>query len=361
MINKFLFLNMERIEINTFDKSETLEIVSNQNEKYNLTISNNSNIIELKIDVINFFSENIFFFQATLEELQKINRFFLIFENINDISETLIKLAKEKNLKLEKNDDILKIKIKNQIIGNEFSIQLKEKEKELKHKIDNIIPLFTEFNKRIENLEKLTKDLADKNEELLKQNKDLKNKNNILEKRIEILEKRVKLFFSNIINKNDEQVILNWIPNEVISAELIFDTYRDGDSIDSFKNRCEGKSPTLVIIKTTQNIIIGGFTTASWKKEGYSSDDNAFVFSLNPNKKYKVLNAGSAVYGYNYNLNIMFQFGGCEFRITNNCTKSNNNEYMGYKHNGYESGLKDLLTGDHKFIVERLEIFNLNF
>ena len=205
---------------------------------------------------------------STLEELQKINRFFLIFENINDISETLIKLAKEKNLKLEKNDDILKIKIKNQIIGNEFSIQLKEKEKELKHKIDNIIPLFTEFNKRIENLEKIIKDLTDKNEELLKQNKDLENKNNILEKRIEILEKKAKsIFCSNIINKNDEQVILNWIPNEAISAVLIFDTYRDGDSIDSFKNRCEGKSPTLVIAKTTKNIIFGGIYNSTLEKK----------------------------------------------------------------------------------------------
>ena len=50
---------MEKIEINNFDNSETVEIVSTQNEKYNLTISNNSTIIELKIDEINFFSQNI--------------------------------------------------------------------------------------------------------------------------------------------------------------------------------------------------------------------------------------------------------------------------------------------------------------
>ena len=144
-----------------------------------------------------------------------------------------------------------------------------------------------------------------KNEELLKLNRDLENKNNILEKRIEILEKKKQIFHSNIINNNDEQVLLNWIPNKVISAELIFDTYRDGDSIDSFKNKCEGKSPTLVIVKTNEDIIFGGFTTAPWKKESYSSDNNSFVFSLNPYKKYKVKSTNTAIYGYDYKLNIM--------------------------------------------------------
>ena len=166
------------------------------------------------------------------------------------------------------------------------------------------------------------------------------------------------MFCSNIINKDSEQVILNWIPNEVISAVLIFDTYRDGDSIDSFKNRCEGKSPTLVIVKTTKDIIFGGFTTAPWKK-GYSSDNNSFVFSLNPNKKYKVVSTDCAIYGYNYELNIMFQFGGCEFRITNNCSKNNGNEIRGNA--TYKSELKDLIKGDHKFIVERLEIFKIKY
>ena len=107
-------------------------------------------------------------------------------------------------------------------------------------------------------------------------NEELVNKNNNLEKRIEILEKtsknpektnkilgkNTKIFDSNIITDPDrELIVLNWIPNKVISAELIIDTYRDGDSFDSFKNRCEGKSPTLVLIKTTQDIIFGVFTT----------------------------------------------------------------------------------------------------
>ena len=72
----------------------------------------------------------------------------------------------------------------------------------------------------------------------------------------------MKIFYWSVITDPDSEVIvLNWIPNKVISAELIIDTYRDGDSFDSFKNRCEGKSPTLVLIKTTQDIIFGVFTT----------------------------------------------------------------------------------------------------
>ena len=48
-----------------------------------------------------------------------------------------------------------------------------------------------------------------------------------------------------------------------MSTELIFDTSRDGDSIDAFKNKCEGKCPTLVIVKTNAGIIFGGYATSA--------------------------------------------------------------------------------------------------
>ncbi len=115
---------------------------------------------------------------------------------------------------------------------------------------------------------------------------------------------------SNIINDEEKIIILNWIPSNVISTELIFDTDRDGDSINSFKNKCEGKSPTLVIIQTTTGIIFGGYASKAWIEGRSITDYNSFIFSLEPPKKYNVISPENALFGYRYN-DIMFQFGCC--------------------------------------------------
>ena len=162
---------------------------------------------------------------------------------------------------------------------------------------------------------------------------------------------------SNIVNQKEEEVIINFLPNKIISAKLIFDTNIDGDSIEAFQNKCHGKSPTLCIVKTTKGIIFGGYASSKWDEDKYIKDDNSFVFSLNPNKKYFVTNKQFALYGYSKYNDILFQFGGCCFRIVSNCTKNNKSFIEG---NDYEKGLIDLIGGDHKFIVCRIEIFHLN-
>ena len=162
---------------------------------------------------------------------------------------------------------------------------------------------------------------------------------------------------SNIINLKEKEIIINFLPKKISSSKLIFDTDIDGDTIEAFKNKCHGKSPTLCIVKTTRGIIFGGYASSKWDEDKYIEDSNSFVFSLNPNKKYCVTNKEYAFHGYSKKYNILFQFGGCCFRIATNCTKNNNSFIMGTQ---YEKGLIDLIGGDHKFIVSRLEIFLLN-
>ncbi len=110
-------------------------------------------------------------------------------------------------------------------------------------------------------------------------------------------------------------------------------------------------------MKTNTGIIFGGYATSAWRKDGPITDYNSFVFSLEPQKKYNVTSPSSALYGYHYN-DIIFQFGCYEFRIASNCTKNNNNYVSTYC---YESGLKNIIKGDGKFIVSRMEIFKLNY
>ena len=64
---------------------------------------------------------------------------------------------------------------------------------------------------------------------------------------------------------------------------LLLNSNIDGDKCDTLIKKCKGKTPTLVIIKTTKDIIFGGYTTKEWN--GTQNDNQAFVFSLKTKKK----------------------------------------------------------------------------
>ena len=347
------------IEINNFENSEIIELENSQNKKLKFIISNNSSLIQLIIEDLISFPKQEYFFVSTLEELQKLNRYFLFFQNIKEVSQTLIKLSKNKNLNIIIENNICKIIIKNQINDEEFIIELSKKEKDIKQEIESFIPLMLELKTKIEKLEN--------------ENNLLKQKNENLEKRIAILENKFenspnqsakkinsKILKSNIINEEEKKIILNWIPSKLISIELLFYTDRDGDSIDSFKNKCEGKSPTLVIIQTTTGIIFGGYASKAWIEGRSITDYNSFIFSLEPPKKYNVISPENALFGYRYN-DIMFQFGCCCFQIKGNCTIHNDNYIYG---SDYEGGFKNIFKGEKDeryFTVKRMEIFLVNY
>ena len=351
-------------EITNFENSETIELLNNQNQKYKLIISNNSKSIQFIIEDTITFPKNEYIYTSSLEELQKLNRYFLFFQNVQEVSQNLIKSSKKNNLSVIIENNICKIKIINQINDEEFTIELSKKEKDIKQEIESFIPLILELKKKIEDLEKENNLLKQKNEIIEKKNLDIEKRLSILEKKCEnesnqIIEKKNSpILESNIINEEDKKIILNWIPNRLISTELIFDTSRDGDSIDSFKNKCEGKCPTLVIVKTNTGIIFGGYATSAWRENGPIKDHNSFVFSLNPQKKYNLTNPSSALYGYSYVIGLILQFGTCYFRIASCCT-GNNNNYV--SKTSYENGLINVIGGDGKFIVSRMEIFKLNY
>ena len=55
---------------------------------------------------------------------------------------------------------------------------------------------------------------------------------------------------------------------------------------------CDGKGPTLTVIKTTTGHIFGGYTSVSWdKSDSFKYDYNAFLFSVNKLTKYPIVNS----------------------------------------------------------------------
>jgi hypothetical protein len=62
---------------------------------------------------------------------------------------------------------------------------------------------------------------------------------------------------------------------------LLFRASRDGFTAKAFHDRCDNVPNTVTIIRNNLNFIFGGFTSARWSSTaGYTTDPNAFIFSL---------------------------------------------------------------------------------
>ncbi len=344
-----------------FENSQSIILENIKNQKHRLTISNNSKYIQFRIENLISAEMNNYILLTTLEELQKINRFFLLFKNEQEANKILIKSAKEKNLQIFQENDKCIIKIINQISNEEFSIDVPKSDNE------NFIHLFNDMKIKIEKLEQenilLKQKINDFEKRLIQLEKNsINNKNN------NIIQKNLinnRIFKSNIINEHQEKLIVNWIENKFESANLLFDTSFDGDTTNAFKNKCKGKSPTLVIVKTDTGIIFGGYATSKWSGNICPIEDyNSFIFSFNPDKKYKLKDYKNALYGYVDN-KILFQFGTCSFRIANKCMNTNDNYISTNAKSYYEEGFFNIIKGDSNadkhFTVCKLEIFQINF
>ena len=124
---------------------------------------------------------------------------------------------------------------------------------------------------------------------------------------------------SNILTQNQSVSLLQIIkPFSNIGFNLIYQASRDGFGLKDFHSKCDGVLNTLMVIKTTDSYVFGGFTTKDWTGlDGYMSDSNAFLFSLiNPFDqpvKMHIIDLYYAIYQgpdlVDYDYNDFFGFG----------------------------------------------------
>ena len=76
------------------------------------------------------------------------------------------------------------------------------------------------------------------------------------------------------------QNLTNFPSNTVYT--LIYQATKNGFLISDFHSKCDGVLNTLMVIKTTDSYVFGGFTTLDWSTQlgSFQSDSNAFLFSL---------------------------------------------------------------------------------
>ena len=172
------------------------------------------------------------------------------------------------------------------------------------------------------------------------------------------------LKISKILNDDDINLLISWLPNKQSKINLLFDTTKDGDNASTFHNKCDGKSPTLVIIKSNSNYKFGGYVTASWIANNSNiNSPNSFIFSLNQKKKYyassqqnSIINGGS---NSNQKDSAMFHIGCCccDIKIKHNCTNTDKNSTNCDK---FAVTPQNILNGGNQnFVVSNLEVYEI--
>ena len=369
-----------------FDKTKFYEIELN-NEKYIFKISNNENIMLFEVEEINKFPKQEFNIYLNLEELRKLNKFFLQFDSLNEVSESIKKIIDNNALKIEKKSKEMILKFINPINSESLNIILSLKEKDVKAEINSLNSYIVKLNEKIENLEQKVDFLEKKlnendnkfieifnymknHESCLNINKRYENNNKIeqqisdeelarqLQKELNELnvDNNYNLETSNIVKKNEIELILSWLEEKPKKFELLLDSKKDGDLTSTFYNKCKNKSPTIVFIETTKGYRFGGYTSKIWKK-GYDCDNKSFVFSLDLKSKYNCKNNNWAIY---YTEEYSFFFFGNNIYIKNNCTKHTNN-YLNDP-DSYDIPEKhELNGGDNYFQVKSYELYEIQY
>ena len=229
----------------------------------------------------------------------KVNNIIKKRNNISNLAYNNEKLEKEiKNFKTEQLNSLQLLKGK-----NENLIEINK----------NISKLFHINYEEYENREKLFEYKIEEDKETLKELiNELKNKTlkrNYLEKELDILEEKIYKDIpdikmrSSILEYENEKINLltRWISSlnngKIKKYKLIFSAKDYNFDSFYFHEICgQDITNTLIIIKTENNEIIGGFTFASWEANSLLNyDDKAFVFNLNQKQKFRISNPSCAI------------------------------------------------------------------
>ncbi|CDW85683.1 UNKNOWN [Stylonychia lemnae] len=94
---------------------------------------------------------------------------------------------------------------------------------------------------------------------------------------------------SKILKGNGLDFIKSNLDKKYKNSFICYSATRDGFNNSIFHQYCDEKGPSLLLIKTTNGKIFGGYTSISWTPQGfYEKDGNSFIFSIDKKAILKV-------------------------------------------------------------------------
>ena len=324
----------------------------------NINISCKSEIITILIKEQNTLFQKHFEKKFKKNDFINIHKFFSEFKDIYQIYDKLCEFVNKKLIdgKIKEKELILKL-------NNEYNINIPI----IENKEINII-------EKMELLYKMYKELKDENKELKeklnkqeKKNKKYENELKKLKENFPSLNQTLennKNYFSEssiIINKEDKDLISNWIEEEQEKEfKLLFKSSKDGDLLKIFHEKCDNKGPTIIIIKSSNGKIFGGYNPLSWDESNkFKNDSNTFIFSLDTKAKYIIEKEEQKKYSIFCGKNAIGFGGGFDICIKDQFMKNSNN----YSKTPTTFNTKNQyeLTGELNFMITELEVYSVDY
>jgi hypothetical protein len=324
-----------------------------------LSLKQKDDKIELEINCQNT-NPNIHYIKAfSLNDLQKISKYFLIFDSIDECFSDLKNKFDQNNyeINLDDIDKKINIKFKTNILKKDFSLEIPINTKVEKNIYSRFIYNFpnTSFNKDIkgdiikiqdykyiENIEKKIKDL----ENLIKE----KNDDNILFEKSTIIKNNFeRKLLESFIKDNDKT-------KKDLNPVLLFKATVDGDNSQTFHKKCDLLGATLTIVQNEQGKRFGGYTSICWDQRigGYCNKGFNFIFSLDTRKYYTNTTGNYHTY---HNNSYGPTFGNHDLYISSGCL-SNQSSYV-YKNSYDTTSACELNAGTQYFKVVDYEVFQI--
>ena len=238
------------------------------------------------------FSRKIFSSNYSFEEIKEKNKFFFLCQGINDVLnqiEFLLKDNNKANFKINQNQICLIITT-NMPLAPEIIFELKEEKKDISTKVE-------ELN---EYIVKSEKDYQKNFELILKENKEMKEKICNIEKQLSMININLGFLPEHYFDR-----IKEWIGGDKDKIEFTLIFKLVGENKNDFRFcRTVNLSCPQIFIFITENLSIFGSYCPNYKTSGgWIADSNAFLFSLNLNKKYAAKQAKDNYYlgcGYHF-------------------------------------------------------------
>eukprot|EP01156_Anaeramoeba_ignava_P003830 Anaeramoba_ignava/a224926_5.p1 GENE.a224926_5~~a224926_5.p1 ORF type:complete len:448 (-),score=162.47 a224926_5:13-1356(-) len=254
--------------------SESMDFVEMENYCYNFMCEN-----------LNDFSNSVFFYQLEEDQIEKL----LEKENwkINDL-EVVEALARWGKSKLNFAPDFEKLdREKKELVKNKISdfldkIRLIDFSQQELQKVYKMGLIEKDLKAKIKNIQAMS-GLAnqEKRKKLIKEYKQSENPGSL----------RFKSKFrhgSKILDSQKIKILKEFLnDNEFLEQmQLAFSSENDGFKSESFHQKCDEKGKTLVLIKTMNDFILGGYSKVGWNLKITSQrDPDSFLFSIvNPKK-----------------------------------------------------------------------------
>ena len=181
-----------------------------------------------------------------------------------------------------------------------------------------------------------------------------------------------KLAYDSFIidQPNYDECLQQWLGSDH-KWKLIYRASEHDYTAESFHEICDDVSPTLIIIKSSEGWIFGGYTTQCWSGNCDKDDDQAFLFTLKnpcgvePTRYKKKANTIAAI---SCNPYYSPMFGSNELCLENNCNVEqcsiHNYDDHGYECH-FEYKLSMLVSADcskeeNKFLVSDFEVYTMD-